>query len=196
MFGVYMESGVCASRSAPIQTMTIINRYFIYTCICNDSSIPEKTFLTTVGSLLLSVKILRLNLPRFIARRIAFNSQRSFSRFIIRLAIAATAISVMAMILTIAFTQGFQHAIADKMYGFSGHIRVQYFESDQTEIAEEKPIAVNDTVLSIIKNDPEVISVHAFATKDAILKSPESFAGLKLKGVGPDYSFAHMQEFL
>jgi lipoprotein-releasing system permease protein len=102
----------------------------------------------------------------------------------------------MAMILTIAFTQGFQHAIADKMYGFSGHIRVQYFESDQTEIAEEKPIAVNDTVLSIIKNDPEVISVHAFATKDAILKSPESFEGLKLKGLGPDYSFAHMQEFL
>ncbi len=137
-----------------------------------------------------------MNLPSFIARRIAFNSQHSFSRFIIRLAIAATAISVMAMILTIAFTQGFQHAIADKMYGFSGHIRVQYFESDKTEIAEEKPIAMNDTVLSIIQNDPEVESVHAFATKDAILKSPESFEGLKLKGVEPAYSFAHMQEFL
>ena len=102
----------------------------------------------------------------------------------------------MAMILTIAFAQGFKYAISEKMYAFSGHIRVQYFDAGKTDIAEEKPIAINDTVLSIIKSDPEVTSVHAYATKDAILKSPESFEGLKLKGVEPSYSFAHMQGFL
>jgi lipoprotein-releasing system permease protein len=137
-----------------------------------------------------------LNFSRIIARRIAFNSEHSFSRFIIRLAIAATAISVMAMILTIAFTQGFQQAISGKMYAFSGHIRVQHFESDKTEIAEEKPIPLNDTVLSVIKNDPAVESVHAYATKDAILKGTESFEGLKLKGVEPAYSFVHMKDYL
>src|SRR5450631_197964 len=191
-----MESGVCASRSVPIQTRVNRSRYFIITYKCNDSSISEKTFLTALGSLFLSVKKFLLNLPRFIARRIAFNSEHSFSRFIIRLAITATAISVMAMILTIAFAQGFKYAIGEKMYAFSGHIRVQYFDAGKTEIAEEKPIAINDTVFSIIKNDPEVISVHAYATKDAILKSRESFEGLKLKGVEPAYSFAHMQRFL
>jgi len=149
-----------------------------------------------VGSLFLSVKIFRLNLSSFIARRIAFNSQHSFSRYIIRLAIAATAISIMAMILTIAFARGFQSAIAEKMYGFSGHIRVQQFESDKTDIAEEKPIAVNDTVLKVIRHDPSFISVHAFATKDAILKGPESFEGLKLKGLEPGYSFSNMHDFL
>src|SRR5450755_108682 len=154
-----MESGVCASRSVPIQTRVNRSRYFIITYKCNDSSISEKTFLTALGSLFLSVKKFLLNLPRFIARRIAFNSQHSFSRFIIRLAIAATAISVMAMILTIAFTQGFQNAISGKMYAFSGHIRVQHFESDNTEIAEEKPIPLNDTVLSVIKRDPAVEAV-------------------------------------
>jgi lipoprotein-releasing system permease protein len=137
-----------------------------------------------------------LDLSRFIARRIAFNSQHSFSRFIIRLAIAATAISVMAMILTIAFTQGFQWAIAEKMYGFSGHIRVMHSDQDNTDSAIEKPVTINDTVLSIIRNDPAVESVYAFATKDAILKGPESFEGLKLKGVAPGYSFTHMTEFL
>jgi lipoprotein-releasing system permease protein len=137
-----------------------------------------------------------LNLSRFIARRIAFNSQHSFSRFIIRLAIAATAISVMAMILTIAFAQGFKQAISDKMYSFSGHIRIMHFEPEKTEIAEDKPVLVNDTVLDILRSDPDVKYFYAFATKDAILKGPESFEGLKLKGVEPGFSFVQLREFL
>ena len=137
-----------------------------------------------------------MNLSRFIARRIAFNSQHSFSRFIIRLAIAATAIGVMAMILTISFAKGFQHAIAEKMYGFSGHIRVQHFDAVKTENDSVIPVSINDTVLSVIRNDPGVKYVYAFATKDAILKGPESFEGLKLKGVEPGFSFDHLKEFL
>ena len=137
-----------------------------------------------------------MNLSRFIARRIAFNSQHSFSRFIIRLAIAATAISVMAMILTIAFAQGFKQAISDKMYSFSGHIRIMHFEPEKTEIAEDKPVSVNDTVLDILRSDPDVKYFYAFATKDAILKGPESFEGLKLKGVEPGFSFVQLREFL
>ena len=137
-----------------------------------------------------------MNLSSFIARRIAFNRQHSFSRFIIRLAVAATAISVMAMILTIAFTHGFQDAIAQKMYGFSGHIRVQHFEPEKVEIAEEQPIMANDTVLQTIQADPEVLIAQPFATKYAIVKGPESFEGLLLKGVNKKYSFQHLQGFL
>ena len=128
-----------------------------------------------------------MNLSRFIARRIAFNSQHSFSRFIIRLAIAATAIGITAMILTISFAKGFQHAIADKMYGFSGHIRVQHLQGERTENDTVLPAKMNDTVFSVIKNDPDVVNVFAFATKDAILKGPESFEGLKLKGIDRNF---------
>jgi lipoprotein-releasing system permease protein len=102
----------------------------------------------------------------------------------------------MAMILTIAFAEGFKEAISEKMYSFSGHIRVMHFESEKTEIAEEKPVTVNDTVLNIIQSDPDVKYYYAFATKDAILKGPESFEGLKFKGVAPDFSFVHLQQFL
>lgn len=137
-----------------------------------------------------------MNLPRFIARRIAFNSQHSFSRFIIRLAIAATAIGVMAMILTISFAKGFQHAIAEKMYGFSGHIRIQRFEGEKSENDTLPPVSSNDTVLSVIKNDPEVKYFYPFATKDAILKGQQSFEGLKLKGIESKFSFDHLNEFL
>ncbi len=137
-----------------------------------------------------------MNLSSFIALRIAFNRQHSFSRFIIRLAVAATAISVMAMILTIAFTQGFQNAVAQKMYGFSGHIRVQHFEPEKVDIAEEQPIAENDSVITAIRADPEVTIVQPYATKYAIVKGPESFEGLLLKGINSNYDFGHLQEFL
>jgi lipoprotein-releasing system permease protein len=143
----------------------------------------------------LSVKNIRLNLSSFIARRIAFNSEHSFSGFIIRLAIAATAISVMAMILTIAFAQGFKHAIADKMYGFSGHIRVQHYLPENNDTSNDRRAGGNDTVVSIIKNDPAVVYFYPFATKDAILKGRESFEGLKLKGVSADFSFEHLKNF-
>jgi lipoprotein-releasing system permease protein len=102
----------------------------------------------------------------------------------------------MAMILTIAFTKGFQQAIAAKMYSFSGHIQVQHFEPERSAMTEDMPVAMNDSVLFILKSDPDVESVQAFATKDAILKGPESFEGLKLKGVSPGYSFEHLQNFL
>jgi lipoprotein-releasing system permease protein len=102
----------------------------------------------------------------------------------------------MAMILTIAFTKGFQHAIAAKMYSFSGHIQVQHFEPERPTITEDMPATNNDSVLFILKSDPDVESVQAFATKDAILKGPESFEGLKLKGVSPGYSFEHLRDFL
>jgi lipoprotein-releasing system permease protein len=102
----------------------------------------------------------------------------------------------MAMILTIAFTQGFQYAIAQKMYGFSGHIRVQHYEPEKAEIAEEQPITANDTVLQIIRADPDVLIAQPFATKYAIVKGPESFEGLLLKGVNRQYDFRHLQQFL
>jgi len=137
-----------------------------------------------------------LNTAAFIAKRIAFNRQQSFSRFIIRLAIAATTISVTAMLLTIAFTNGFQYAIAQKMFSFSGHIHVQHFEPNRVDIAEELPIAKNDTVLHLLESNKNVKTVQAYATKYAVIKGPESFEGVLLKGVEKNYDFKNLDGFL
>jgi len=137
-----------------------------------------------------------LKIASFVARRIAFNRQHSFSRFIIRLAIVATTISVAAMLLTLAFTNGFQYAISHKIFSFWGDIRVQHYESNRASIAEESPIFKNDTVLQVLKANKEIQTIQAFATKYAILKGSEGIEGILLKGVEKDYDFNNLSSFL
>lgn len=136
-----------------------------------------------------------LNLPYFIAKRIALNRQHSFSRFIIRLSIFATVISVAAMVISLSFVNGFQKVVSEKVFSFWGHVRVQHFEPFKVSIAEEYPIKRNDTAENLMRQHPEVKYVQAFATKSAILKSPETIEGILFKGVEKDYHFDGVEPF-
>lgn len=137
-----------------------------------------------------------MNVASFIARRVAFNQQKSFSRFIIRLALWATAISVAAMIIAMAFTNGFQFAISQKIFSFWGHIRVQHFQPNHVTISEELPIEQNDTVVNLLRQNAAVKTVQAFATKNAILKTSETIEGILFKGVEKSYDFSNIDRFL
>ncbi|HEU4904466.1 MAG TPA: ABC transporter permease, partial [Flavisolibacter sp.] len=124
-----------------------------------------------------------MNISSFIARRIAFNQQKSFSRFIIRLSILATAISVAVMIITLSFVNGFQHTVSQKVFSFWGHVRISYLQPGRASIAEEEPIAANDSLIRSIRTLPQIRSVHPFATKYAILKTTDEMEGVLLKGL-------------
>ncbi|MBA2498325.1 MAG: ABC transporter permease [Chitinophagaceae bacterium] len=137
-----------------------------------------------------------MNITGFIANRIAFNQQKSFSRFIIRLSIAATVISVAVMIITLAFVNGFQEQVGQKVFSFWGHIRVQYKQPMKTAIAEETPIEQNDSVAYAVMKNPQVQSIHPFATKYAILKTPDEIEGVLLKGLDATYDFNHLKQFM
>lgn len=126
----------------------------------------------------------------------AFNQQKSFSRFIIRLAVAATTISVMAMIIALAFTSGFQHAISQKIFSFWGHIRVQHYEPEKVAIAEEYPIEKNDTVAALQQRVAGIASIQAYATKNAILKTAESIEGVLFKGLEAGHDANRLSSFL
>jgi len=137
-----------------------------------------------------------LNISTFIAKRIAFNQEKSFSRFVIRLSIGATVISVTVMIITMAFASGFQETISQKVFSFWGHIRIQNYEAAKVAIAEETPILKNDSVTNLTRLYPAIKNVQAFATKNAILKTPETIEGVLFKGVEKDYDFKNLNNFL
>ncbi len=132
----------------------------------------------------------------FIAKRIAFNSQQSFSRFIIRLAITATTVSVAAMIITLAFVNGFQQTVSQKVFSFWGHVRLQQYEANKALVAEETPLDKNDSIVTFIKGIEGIATVQSFATKSAVLQQQTNIEGVLFKGVEKGYDFGHLKNFL
>jgi len=137
-----------------------------------------------------------LGLSYHIAKRIAFNKQQSFSRFIIRLSVVATAVSIIAMIITLAFVNGFQEKVADKIFGFWGHIRVQKYETGKSLISEELPLTKNKAIEEMIAATPGVVSYQSFATKSAVLESNTEIEGVLIKGNEKNENHSALKKFL
>lgn len=137
-----------------------------------------------------------MNFSLFIAQRLAFSKQQSFSRFIIRLSVGATAVGIAAMIITLCFVNGFQQTVADKVYSFWGHIRVQHFEPDKSMMAEEVPINRDSTVEKLIESQKEVTKIQAFATKSAVLEFHKNIEGVLLKGIEANYDSGSIKPYI
>jgi lipoprotein-releasing system permease protein len=141
-------------------------------------------------------KTVFLGYPIFIAKRIIFNAQPSFSRFIIRLAIAATALSVATMVITLSMVNGFQRAVAEKVFSFWGHARVQPVNPFQTVVTDDEGFVLTDSVLDAIKTVPDMQRFHAFAVKSVVLKKAGQFEGVLLKGVDHHFETNAFSPFL
>ncbi len=132
----------------------------------------------------------------FLARRIAWSPQRSFARFILRISVVATTISVAVMIIAVSLVNGFQEAIQDKVFGFWGHIRIQERQAPRSLLSEEFPILQNPVLLDSIRKKKSVRSIHAFATRYGVLKTNEEMEGLMIKGVDRSFYLDQLPAFL
>ena len=100
------------------------------------------------------------------------------------------------MIVTLAFANGFQESVSQKVFSFWGHIRIQEKQPDKAVNAEEIPLIKNDDVINAVRRDPEVRSIHPFATKYAMLKTKEELEGVLMKGLDSTYDFGNFKQFM
>ncbi|CAL1520235.1 FtsX-like permease family protein [Chitinophaga sp. MM2321] len=137
-----------------------------------------------------------MRLSSFIARRIAFNKASSFSKFIINIAIAATAISVAVMILATALVNGFQQVIQEKIFSFWGHLHINQYQPNAGPLTEEIPFTSTHTLIDSIKLVPGIKTISSYATKSAIIKSEKEIDGIIFKGVDKNYDWPQLQRFM
>ncbi len=100
------------------------------------------------------------------------------------------------MIVTLAFVNGFQQTVSEKVFSFWGHVRVQKYEPNKSLVAEETAIAKNDTIEAVLRNEPGVQQVQNFATKSAVLEKNKEIEGVLLKGIEKEYDSSRLKKYL
>ena len=110
-----------------------------------------------------------------IAKRISFYKQKNYTRFIVRLSIAATAISVAAILLTFSIVNGFQSTISSKLYSFWGHIQISAINGAN--------LNDDDQELKKIKTISNIQSASAFLNQTMVLAKDIEIEGLNAKGI-------------
>lgn len=158
-----------------------------------------------------------MNLPFFIAKRVAADGKQSFSALIIRIATTAVALSVAVMIIATAMVSGFKHTIRDKIFGFWGHIHITNFDANNsfetTPIDMRQPFYPNiDTIGAITylkenqlfgyewtketETKAGIRHIQMYAGKAGIIKADNSLEGIVLKGIGKDFDWQFLKKYL
>lgn len=161
-----------------------------------------------------------MNFSHFMARRIAFTQERSFTRVIIRIAIATIAISMVVMIMTTAVTKGFKKEITDKIFGFWGHIHItdsniaRFFEvvpidgtlPEFDEIRNIKQIEYEGETSflglpfgkksKMMTTSGGVEGLYPYIVLPGLINTKKNIHGVLLKGLDSTYRWQSMDPFL
>lgn len=138
-----------------------------------------------------------MKIEYFIAKRLitAKDHKSSISAPIIKIAITAIAIGIIMMIVSIATGTGLQQKIRQKVAAFNGHIIISNYNNNQSDVSTE-PLSINQKFYPKFQNIDGINHVQAVASKDGIIRTENAFEGIIYKGVGKDYQWDNLQEYL
>lgn len=126
-----------------------------------------------------------MNFPFFIVKKIASNTEQSFSRFILKISVAAVALSMTVMIISTALISGFQQTISQKVFGFWAHIIVTPFSASDS--LDKNPVSRSNALYTHPENYEGVQHIQSVALKGGIIHTKDDFEGIVLKGIGKDF---------
>lgn len=138
-----------------------------------------------------------MNLEYFIAKRLitAKGRKSSISAPIIKIAIAAIAIGMIMMIVSIATGIGLQEKIREKVSAFNGHIIISNFDDNQSQ-GSVTPISTHQDFYPQFNTVENISHIQAVASKAGIIRTESAFEGMIFKGVGKDYQWKNIREYI
>ncbi len=99
------------------------------------------------------------------------------------------------MILSVATGIGLQQKIREKVSAFNGHIIISNYDDNQSEVSV-KPISTRQDFYPKFTSISGIKHIQAVASKAGIIRTPDAFEGIIFKGVGKDYAWSNLDEFL
>ncbi|HRI01598.1 MAG TPA: FtsX-like permease family protein [Saprospiraceae bacterium] len=143
-----------------------------------------------------------MNVSAFISKKSYASFSGSFTKTIIRISVAATALSLAVIIIAYAVFAGFQSDISKKVFGFWGHIHITDLSVNRS--IEPVPIFVTDSLIRSIKeydyklksSSSAIENVHPFAIIPGIINKEEESAGLFFKGLDQRFQWDQFKTYV
>ncbi|TDP58565.1 ABC transporter permease [Flavobacterium dankookense] len=138
-----------------------------------------------------------MKLEYFIAKRLITTKEykSSISAPIIKIAITAVALGMIMMIVSVSTGIGLQQKIRQKISAFNGHILISSYNDNQSDVST-KPISIHQDFYPSFKNVEGINHVQAVASKAGMIRSETAVEGIIFKGIGKDYQFDNLKEYL
>ena len=112
-----------------------------------------------------------------------------------KIAIAAIAIGIIMMLLSVSTGLGLKYKIRDKIAAFNGHIVITNYDANVTDLSLE-PISIDQEFYPEFKTVSGVKHIQPFASKAGIIRTEEAFEGVVYKGVDSLYNLSELREYL
>ena len=138
-----------------------------------------------------------MNLELFIAKRLILGKDHkiSISAPIIKIAIAAIALGIIMMLVAIATGVGLKYKIREKVAAFNGHIQIYNYDNNLSDVSVI-PVSTAQDFYPEFQDVEGVSHIQAVATKGGIIRTENTFEGIIAKGVGADFNWAALEEYL
>lgn len=121
----------------------------------------------------------------FLAGRIIKPAKGSFSGPIIIISIISLVLGLSVMMISLMVLTGFKKEISEKLSGFTGHIHIVKYNSNNS--LELPPINIDSLDFHQIDEVKGVSHSQVFISKAAIIRTDEDMQGVMVKGVGADF---------
>ena len=135
-----------------------------------------------------------MSFASFISSRISLQSNRTYSKLIVRIAIIGIMLSLGVMILTVSVIRGFKLEIRQKLRGFAGDIQVQNYDNNNSYQAS--PFRRDTVFERKVKSNSLFGSIVPTLDKPGIIKTKTEIEGVVIKGVDKNYDWSFFKRSL